>query len=326
MKANAMTNKPTLKTTPHELAPPATGILVTLRYLLRTMRPKQWIKNIFVFTALAFSEERLWLQAEPVLHTLAGFALFCMAASAIYLINDLVDMEKDRAHPRKRHRPLASGVLSPKVAWVAAVVLILAALPLAYLLDPDGGFLLVLLTYVVVQGVLYSYYLKNVVILDILVIAAGFILRAIAGAVILDIPITSWLLVCMGLLAVFLGVAKRRHELVLLDAGAGEHRRILAEYSIPMLDQMMAIVTASIIMAYSMATFSAPAVPHDPFPVLMTTIPFIIYGIFRYLYLIYQQDGGGTPEEMLLKDRPLAINFMLWGVLVLLLLYFFRPA
>lgn len=321
-----MTNKPTLKTTPHELAPPATGILVTLRYLLRTMRPKQWIKNIFVFTALAFSEERLWLQAEPVLHTLAGFALFCMAASAIYLINDLVDMEKDRAHPRKRHRPLASGVLSPKVAWVAAVVLILAALPLAYLLDPDGGFLLVLLTYVVVQGVLYSYYLKNVVILDILVIAAGFILRAIAGAVILDIPITSWLLVCMGLLAVFLGVAKRRHELVLLDAGAGEHRRILAEYSIPMLDQMMAIVTASIIMAYSMATFSAPAVPHDPFPVLMTTIPFIIYGIFRYLYLIYQQDGGGTPEEMLLKDRPLAINFMLWGVLVLLLLYFFRPA
>ncbi len=321
-----MTNKPTLNTTPHELAPPATGILATLRYLLRTMRPKQWIKNIFVFTALAFSEERLWLQAEPVLHTLAGFALFCMAASAIYLINDLVDMEKDRAHPRKRHRPLASGVLSPKVAWVAAVVLILAALPLAYLLDPDGGFLLVLLTYVVVQGVLYSYYLKNVVILDILVIAAGFILRAIGGAVILDIPITSWLLVCMGLLAVFLGVAKRRHELVLLDAGAGEHRRILAEYSIPMLDQMMAIVTASIIMAYSMATFSAPAVPHDPFPVLMTTIPFIIYGIFRYLYLIYQQDGGGTPEEMLLKDRPLAINFILWGVLVLLLLYFFRPA
>lgn len=321
-----MTHKPSFETTPHELAPPATGLLATLRALLRTMRPKQWIKNIFVFTALAFSEERLWLQAEPVLHTLAGFALFCMAASAIYLINDLVDIEKDRAHPRKRHRPLASGVLSPKVAWAAAAVLILAALPLAYLLDPDGGFLLVLLTYVVVQGVLYSYYLKNVVILDILVIAAGFILRAIGGAVILDIPITSWLLVCMGLLAVFLGVAKRRHELVLLDAGAGEHRRILAEYSIPMLDQMMAIVTASIIMAYSMATFSAPAVPHEPFPVLMTTIPFIIYGIFRYLYLIYQQDGGGTPEEMLLKDRPLAINFVLWGVLVLLILYFFRPA
>ncbi len=320
-----MTHKPSFETTPHELTPPATGLLATLRSLLRTMRPKQWIKNIFVFTALAFSEDRLWLQAEPVLHTLAGFALFCMAASAIYLINDLVDIEKDRAHPRKRHRPLASGMLSPKVAWAAAAVLILASLPLAYLLDSDGGFLIVLLTYVVVQGVLYSYYLKNVVILDILVIAAGFILRAIAGAVILDIPITSWLLVCMGLLAVFLGVAKRRHELVLLAGGAGEHRRILAEYSIPMLDQMMAIVTASIIMAYSMATFSAPAVPHEPFPVLMTTIPFIIYGIFRYLYLIYQQDGGGTPEEMLLKDRPLAINFVLWGVLVLLVLYFFRP-
>ncbi len=322
-----MHNKPTLDTPTQNVAQssPRSGLLATLRSLLRTMRPKQWIKNIFVFTALAFSEERLWLQAEPVLHTLAGFALFCMAASAIYLINDLVDIEKDRAHPRKRHRPLASGMLSPKVAWAAAAVLILASLPLAYLLDPDGGFLIVLLTYVVVQGVLYSYYLKNVVILDILVIAAGFILRAIGGAVILDIPITSWLLVCMGLLAVFLGVAKRRHELVLLAGGAGEHRRILAEYSIPMLDQMMAIVTASIIMAYSMATFSAPAVPHEPFPVLMTTIPFIIYGIFRYLYLIYQQDGGGTPEEMLLKDRPLAINFVLWGVLVLLVLYFFRP-
>ncbi len=323
-----MHNKPTLDAPAPDVAqlPARSGVLATLRYLLRTMRPHQWIKNIFVFTALAFSEDRLWLQPVPVLQTTIAFALFCMAASAIYLINDLVDIEKDRAHPRKRHRPLASGKLSPVVAWVAAVVLVLGVLPLAWLLDPDGGFLIVLLTYVVVQGVLYSYFLKNVVILDILVIAAGFILRAIAGAVVLDIPITSWLLVCMGLLAVFLGVAKRRHELVLLEGGAGEHRRILKEYTLPMLDQMMAIVTASIIMSYSMTTFSAPSVPHEPFPMLMSTIPFVIYGIFRYLYLIYQHDGGGTPEEMLVKDRPLAINFVLWGVVVLLVLYFFRPA
>lgn len=290
------------------------------------MRPKQWIKNIFVFTALAFSEQRLWMQPMPMLETLAAFAIFCMAASAIYLINDLVDIEKDRAHPRKRSRPLASGKLSPVLAWVTALVLIVTALPLAYLLDTDGGFLVVLATYVIIQGILYSYLLKNIVILDILTIAAGFILRAVAGGVVLDIPITPWLLVCMGLLAVFLGIGKRRHELVLLADSAGEHRRILQEYSLPLLDQMLSIVTASIIMAYSMATFSAPAVPHEPFPVLMTTIPFIIYGIFRYMYLIYQQDGGGTPEEMLLKDRPLAINFVLWGVLVLLVLYFFRPA
>ncbi|NJK80842.1 MAG: decaprenyl-phosphate phosphoribosyltransferase [Chloroflexaceae bacterium] len=290
------------------------------------MRPKQWIKNIFVFTALAFSEQRLWMQPMPMLETLAAFAIFCMAASAIYLINDLVDIEKDRAHPRKRSRPLASGKLSPVLAWVTALVLIVTALPLAYLLDTDGGFLVVLATYVIIQGILYSYLLKNIVILDILTIAAGFILRAVAGGVVLDIPITPWLLVCMGLLAVFLGIGKRRHELVLLADSAGEHRRILQEYSLPLLDQMLSIVTASIIMAYSMATFSAPVVPQEPFPVLMCTIPFVVYGIFRYLYLIYIRGEGGTPEELLLQDRPLAGSFVLWALTALALLFLFPSA
>lgn len=296
----------------------------TLAALWATMRPRQWMKNIFVFTALAFSADRLWrfwLDPVPFLLTLAAFAVFCMAASAIYLLNDLVDIEKDRAHPRKRHRPLPSGRLSPALAIAASIALVVVALPLAYLLSPV--FLAVVLTYVLVQGVLYSYLLKNIVILDILTIAAGFILRAVAGATVLHIPITPWLLVCMGLLAVFLGIGKRRHELVLLEDGAGEHRRILKEYSLPMLDQMMSIVTASVIMAYSMTTFSAPAVPQKPFPVLMSTIPFVVYGIFRYLYLIYKQEGGGTPEELLLKDRPMAFNFLLWGITVLVLLFFF---
>jgi 4-hydroxybenzoate polyprenyltransferase len=307
-----------------------TSAVATLRStalaLLRTMRPRQWIKNSFVFAALAFSAERLWMQPGPLLITLAAFGVFCMAASAIYLVNDLVDIEKDRAHPRKRFRPLPSGQLSPLVAFVAALVLVVAALTLGYLLDPDGEFLLVLLTYVVVQGLLYSYYLKNVVILDIMVIALGFVLRAVAGAVVLNIIITPWLLVCMGLLAIFLGTGKRRHELVLLEHGAGEHRRILQEYSVPMLDQMIAIITASLIMAYSFTTFSAPAVPREPYPVLMVTIPVVVYAIFRYLYLIHQRDGGGTPEDLVLKDKPLAASIVIWGVIVLGVFFFFRSS
>ncbi len=298
-------------------ASPATG-LASLVYLVRTMRPRQWIKNVFVFAAIAFSENRLWWSApEKLLNVVMAFFVFCMAASAIYLINDLVDIEKDRAHPRKRNRPLASGKLRPALAVIAAVVLIAIALPAAYLIDPDYGFLSVLTTYIIIQGILYSYLLKNIVILDILTIAAGFVLRAVAGAVVIGIPMTPWLLVSMGLLAIFLGIGKRRHELVLLENGAGEHRRILSEYSVPMLDQMISIVTASVIMAYSMTTFSAPAVPRDPFPMLMLTIPFVVYAIFRYLYLIYQRGGGGSPEDLVLKDPPFATSIGLWGIAVL---------
>jgi 4-hydroxybenzoate polyprenyltransferase len=206
----------------------APGVMLT--QLLLSMRPRQWTKNAFVFTALAFSEERLWTQLDKLLETLLAFVIFCMAASAIYLVNDLVDIKKDRLHPRKRQRPLASGKLSPYVAGATAALLIALSLMGAYLLDADDwGFLAVLLTYIIVQGFLYSYWLKNIVILDILILAAGFVLRAVAGAAVLDIIITEWLLVCMGLLAVFLGVGKRRHELTLLQHGAGEHRRILQE-------------------------------------------------------------------------------------------------
>jgi 4-hydroxybenzoate polyprenyltransferase len=308
----------------HQLGATPRTMSNTLWNVLLTMRPRQWIKNSFVFAALAFSEQRLWTQPLPVLQTLAAFALFSLAASSIYLVNDLVDIEKDRVHPKKCHRPLASGKLSPAIAVGATVSLIAFSLPMSYLLDPDGGFLLVLLAYIVIQGLLYSYYLKNIVILDILTIAAGFVLRTLAGGAVLDVTITPWLMVCMGLLAVFLGIGKRRHELMLLTHGAGEHRRILREYSVPMLDQMISIVTASIIMAYSMATFSAPAVPREPYPMLMITIPFVVYGIFRYLYLIYQRDEGGSPEELVMKDVPLAASIALWGVSVLVLLFMFR--
>lgn len=296
----------------------------SLRALVRTMRPRQWIKNVFVFAAIAFSEGRLWYH-EPLelLRVIGAFVAFSMAASAIYLINDLVDIEKDRAHPKKRHRPLAAGLLSPTVAAVTAAILIVSVFPFAIWLDGDLDFALVLAIYVVVQGFLYSYWLKNVVIFDILIIAAGFILRAVAGAAVIDIMITPWLIVCMGLLALFLGIGKRRHELKLLEDGAGNHRRILEEYSIPLLDQMQAIVTASIVMAYSMTAFSAPVAPQEPFPMLMITIPFVVYAIFRYLYLIYQRDGGGAPEELVLQDRPLALSIILWGLTVLGVLIIF---
>lgn len=208
----------------------------SLRALVRTMRPRQWIKNVFVFAAIAFSEGRLWYH-EPLelLRVIGAFVAFSMAASAIYLINDLVDIEKDRAHPKKRHRPLAAGLLSPTVAAVTAALLIVSVFPFAIWLDGDLDFALVLAIYVVVQGFLYSYWLKNVVIFDILIIAAGFILRAVAGAAVIDIVITPWLIVCMGLLALFLGIGKRRHELKLLEDGAGSHRRILKSIPSPCL-------------------------------------------------------------------------------------------
>ncbi len=296
--------------------------------LLRAMRPKEWIKNTFVFAAIVFSQQRLWMQADAVLTVIAAFILFCMVASAIYLLNDLVDMEKDRAHPKKRNRPLASGRLSPQIAAVTAAMLVIVATPLSVWLDltytPPGGsvawfghnydFPAVLLVYALVQGVAYSFYFKHVVIMDIFTIAAGFVLRAVAGAMVLDINITPWLLICMGLLALFLGLAKRRAEIVLLENGAGAHRRILDEYSLPLLDQMMSIVTSATIIAYTLFTATAETLPHEPFPVMMITVPFVIYAIFRYLYLIYKQDGGGSPADLVLKDTPLASCIVLWGL------------
>lgn len=296
--------------------------------LLRAMRPRQWVKNAFVFAAIAFSEERLWqfwgpAGAAPLLRVIGAFVAFCLAASAIYLVNDLVDIEKDRAHPKKRNRPFASGQLSPIIGMLAATVLIAIAMPLAFILDPSLAFLGVLVLYVAVQGFLYTYWLKNVVIFDILILAAGFVLRAVGGAAVISVLITPWLLLCMLLLALFLGIGKRRHELTLLENGAGEHRRILQEYSVPMLDQMMSIVTASIIMAYSITAFLAPVAPQEPYPMLMITIPFVIYAIFRYLYLIYQRGEGGAPDELILKDLPLAGSVVLWGLTVLGVLLMF---
>ncbi|HEX5688504.1 MAG TPA: decaprenyl-phosphate phosphoribosyltransferase, partial [Roseiflexaceae bacterium] len=302
-------------------ATPARGGAVLVE-LLRAMRPRQWIKNTWVFAAIAFSEARLWTQPSKVLLVLATFVLFCLAAGAIYLINDVVDIEKDRAHPKKRTRPLASGRLRPNIAVATSVVLMVIVLAGTYLLDSSDGsgssydLALVLISYILIQGLLYTFWLKNIVIVDIFTIAAGFLLRAVAGAVAIDIPISAWLLTCMGLLALFLGLGKRRAELVLLEDGATEHRRILDDYSVPMLDQMIAIVTSATIIAYTLFTTTATTLPHTPYPVMMVTVPFVVYGIFRYVYLIHQHGGGGSPEELLLKDKPLAIDVVLYALMV----------
>ncbi|HEU5101298.1 MAG TPA: decaprenyl-phosphate phosphoribosyltransferase [Roseiflexaceae bacterium] len=319
-----------------EIDPARTRGAAMLRELLRTMRPKEWIKNVFVFVAIAFARDPitgtpLWQQLDKILIVAAAFVLFCMAASAIYLINDLVDIEKDRAHPKKRNRPLASGRLSPTVAKIAAAALLLIVLPASFLLDfsdhiagrsilHNYDFGAALISYVLIQGVAYSYYLKNIVLLDIFTIAAGFVLRAVAGGLVLDIPITYWLLMCMGLLALFLGLAKRRAELLLLEAGAGEHRRILDEYSLPMLDQMISIVTAATIIAYTLFTTTAETVPRKPFPILLVTVPIVIYLIFRYLYLMYKHGEGGSPADLILKDLPFIVAGGLWAALVLVIL------
>jgi 4-hydroxybenzoate polyprenyltransferase len=286
-----------------------------LTNLLKTMRPKQWPKNVFIFTALVFVEQLFTL--VPLLKTIAAFALFCLMSSTVYLINDVVDIEKDRQHPTKRLRPLASGQLKPAVAIAAAVLIPLITLPLSFLLDPYFG--LVALAYLLTM-IFYSFVLKNIVILDVLTVAAGFVLRAVAGAVAISVPISPWLYVCTTLLALFIGISRRRHELVLLAENANEHRASLNEYSLPLLDQMIAVVTSATIIAYSLYTFSAPNLP--PNHAMMLTIPFVLYGLFRYLYLIHVENKGGTPEEIFLSDLPMMIALGLWALAVIAILYF----
>jgi len=286
-----------------------------LMNLLKTMRPKQWPKNVFIFTALVFVEELF--TPVPLLKTIAAFVLFCLMSSAVYLINDLVDIEKDRQHPTKRLRPLPSGQLNPSVAIAAGVLIPLVALPLSFLLNLYFGF--VALAYFLTETV-YSFVFKNIVILDVLTVAAGFVLRAVAGAVVISVPISPWLYVCTTLVALFIGFGRRRHELILLAENANEHRASLSEYSLPLLDQMTAVVTSATIIAYSLYTFSAPNLP--PNHTMMLTIPFVLYGLFRYLYLIHVENKGGTPEEIFLSDLPMMIALGLWGLAVITVLYF----
>ncbi len=290
----------------------------TAANLLISVRPGEWIKNTFVFAGLVFGRQLTDLSA--VAQSLAAFAIFCALAGAVYLINDVADRERDRQHPRKRERPIAAGALSPGTALAAATLLAVAGLVGAWSMSPAFG--AVATTYVSLLA-LYSGPLKHIVIIDVLTIAIGFVLRVAAGAIAVGVPMSHWLLVCTILLALFLGLSKRRHELVLLADGAIGHRRILQEYSPYLLDQMIGVVTASTLMAYVFYATSGETAAKFGTSLLGLTIPFPLYGIFRYLYLVHQREGGGSPAELLLNDRPLLACVALWGLSVVVIIY--RP-
>ncbi len=279
------------------------------------MRPRQWTKNAFVLAALVF--DRQLFMPDPLLRSLAGAGIFCLISSSVYLINDVLDIENDRAHPQKRLRPIASGQLPISVALAVAAVLTVFSFAAA--LGLDSGFALLLGLYFI-TNMAYSKWLKKIPLLDVMIIASGFVLRVASGVSLIVVDrFSPWLYVVMTLLALYLGFGKRRAELALLCDNANSHRTVLDGYTIPLLDQLITIVSSTTIVAYSLYTFSAPNLPANH--TMMLTIPFVLYAIFRYLYLIQVKQAGGEPEELLLKDRPLQAAIVLWGVAVILVFY-----
>lgn len=283
--------------------------------LIKTMRPKQWIKNVFVFAPLVFDKKLTELHYLG--RTIAGFLLLCAISGTVYIINDVADVDKDRQHPKKCKRPIASGRLGIRTAIGAAIVILLITLPLAFFLDPIFGG--IASGYLIMQ-IAYSFWLKHIVIIDVMIIASGFILRVAAGVPLVDAArFSPWLYVCMMLGSLLVGFGKRRHELTLLKENANVHRQSLEDYNLTLLDHAITIVTASTLLAYALYTFSA-----EGFPVkyaMMLTIPFVLYAIFRYLYLIHVKGVGGEPEEIILSDRPFQVAILLWGLSVIIILY-----
>ncbi|MFC1591143.1 decaprenyl-phosphate phosphoribosyltransferase [Thermodesulfobacteriota bacterium] len=285
--------------------------------LLRSIRPKQWTKNLIIFAPLLFSQNLR--DQERILQSIFAFAVFCIVSGCVYILNDLIDLEQDKRHPIKSTRPLASGLLKPNIARIAFVVLLLAAgfISASFL---NLQFSIATCIYLVLQ-IAYSTYLKHVVIIDVFCIAAGFVLRVIAGAEAIDVTFSTWLLFCTMLLSLFLALSKRRHELILLEGDAIHHRKILFEYSPSLLDHMISIVTTSTVIAYILYTISEDTVEKFGTDGLKYTVPFVLYGVFRYLYLIHQKNEGGSPEKVLLNDRPILFTVLLYGLTACLILY-----
>ncbi len=288
----------------------------TIRLLLISLRPHHWTKNLILFAPLVFS--RHLLERGLLLRALAAFGLFCILSSSVYVFNDLRDLERDRLHPVKARRPLASGALSPHLAAGVSACMMLGALGVSFWLNLAFG--IVALAYVGLQ-IAYSLWMRAVVILDVFTIAGGFVLRAVAGAEAIAVPISSWFFICTLLLALFLALSKRRHELLLLEDAASTHRTSLIEYTPPLLDQMIATVTAATIVTYALYTLSSETVARLHTDALKYTIPIVLYGIFRYLYLVYRRGEGGNPEMALVTDRPLVLAIFLYGAMVIWILY-----
>lgn len=282
--------------------------------LLRLLRPKQWTKNLLLFAALLFSFEEI--RTETIIATIAGFILFSLVAGCVYILNDYIDRERDRQHPVKKNRPIASGKVNPMHAILFGIGLLLLSVLMAFVLNPLFGALCIVYFCL---NVSYSIVLKHVVILDVMSIAAGFVLRAIAGGVLIHVPFTPWFLICTLLLSLFLAIGKRRHELTLLEGNTGSHRKVLDHYSIALLDQLNTIVTTATIISYSLFTFTSDRTVH-----LMWTIPFVIYGMFRYLYLIHMKNQGGSPDRVLLEDKPILITVVLYVISVIIIFTVFE--
>lgn len=289
-----------------------------LKLILKEMRPKQWVKNAFIFAALVF--DRKLLNLDALEQTLLAFVLFCFLASSVYIINDVLDLESDRNHPLKKNRPIASGKLPVSIALVVSFILLGVALAGSFFLSKS---LLVICLIYFLLNLSYSKWLKHFPIIDVVVIAACFVLRVAAGVSVIEVQrFSPWLYVVTTLLALYIGFGKRRAEMsALVSDTPSAHRKVLSGYSIEYIDQMITVVSATTIIAYSLYTFSAPNLPENH--AMMLTIPFVLYGIFRYLYLIKMRNAGGEPEELLLKDRPLQATILLWGLMVVLIFYIF---
>jgi len=283
--------------------------------IVASLRPHQWVKNFFVFAAVVFGQK---LATPAVWSALAAFAIFCALSGAIYLFNDVADREKDRRHPVKRYRAVASGRLSVPLALGVGVTLAAGALVAGAALSRE--FVAVAVAYVALLSA-YSAWLKHIVIVDVLVVAVGFVLRAVAGVFAVDVELSGWLVICTLLIALFLALGKRRHEYLTLSGDAAAHRPILAEYSSGLLDQMIAVVTASTVTAYALYTMAPETVAKFHTQLLPATLPFVLYGIFRYLYLLYRRELGGNPSELLLNDRALLVNTLLWMLAVVAIVY-----
>jgi 4-hydroxybenzoate polyprenyltransferase len=280
--------------------------------LLKLMRPKQWIKNFFVFAAIIFSGN--FLDAKLLAANVLTFALFCLTSSSIYIINDIVDIEKDRAHPTKKFRPLPSGKISVRAAIICCAVIACAVAFISYTsldIRISGIYLFYFL-----MNILYSFILKNIVIIDVMTITAGFVLRVASGGYATGVQVSTWLFLCTILLSLFLALNKRKSEIITLKDDGVSHRKILEEYSVSSIDKMLTTVTPSILMAYCLYTFSS-----TQSRTMMLTIPFVLYGVFRYEYLIDKENVGGKPEDVFWKDMPFLIDMLLWGVSVLVIIY-----
>ena len=286
-------------------------------FLFQSLRPYQWVKNGFILVPLIFSLRVF--DYPSLLKSFMAFTVFCLLTGAIYLINDLVDLEADRSHPSKKDRPLAAGRISPRLAKVTAGILLLFSLLSGFLLE--AGFFMVIIIYLAIQA-LYNYRLKEVVILDIFCISSGFFLRMTGGAVAIQVVISNWLIICTILISIFLALAKRRHELILLgETSATNHRKVLSEYDPYLLDQMIGVIAGSTLLSYMLYCVSPDTIEKFQSDHMIYTFPFVLYGILRYLYLIHKKGYGGAPEKVLFSDLSLLSSVILWGLFCVLIVY-----